>query len=106
VTRPALQNFKNVSPTETFLLFQQSPNPIYITFDENLGSIANLSRSDTIYWTDKTSRLANFAYITYNETDFKQLWNTYGNPGIRSFLFMVRRKKEHYNKLIYSMFRL
>jgi hypothetical protein len=91
VTRPTIENFKIVSPTETFVLFQQSPNPIYITFDENLGSIANLSRSDTIYWTDKTSRLANFAYITYNETDYRQLSLTYGNPGTRTGFFPGKR---------------
>ncbi len=91
VTRPTIENFKIVSPTETFVLFQQSPNPIYITFDENLGSIANLSRSDTIYWTDKTSRLANFAYITYNETDYRQLSLTYGNPGMRTGFFPGKR---------------
>ena len=81
VTRPALENFQAVSPTETFELFQKSANPIRVTFDENLGSIANLSRSDTIYWTDKTSQLASFIYVTYNETDFTELSKTYGNPG-------------------------
>jgi hypothetical protein len=74
------------------VLFRQSPNPIYITFDENLGSIANLSRSETIYWTDKTSQLASFVYITYNETDFIELSNTYGNPGIRSFFCGSKKK--------------
>jgi hypothetical protein len=92
VGRPALQNYKTVSPNETFALFRQSANPIFVTFDENLGSIANLSRSDTIYWTDKTSQLANFAYITYNETDFKALWDTYGNPGTNKVFFFFRKE--------------
>jgi len=81
VTRPNLNQFRAVSPTETFVLFSRTSNPIQVKFNESLGSIANLSRSDTIYWTDENSQLATYVYITYNETDFVQLSNTYGNPG-------------------------
>jgi hypothetical protein len=81
VTRPNLEYFKAVPVTETFALFRKSSNPVYVTFDKTLGSIANLTRSSTIYWTDETSQLGSFAYITYNETDFDLLSNTYGNPG-------------------------
>ena len=81
VTRPNLQHYKTVSPAETFALFRKAPEPIRVAFDEKHGSIATLSRSETIYWTDAKSRLADFVYITYNETDFSQLSNTYGNPG-------------------------
>jgi hypothetical protein len=62
-------------------LFSKSPNPIYVAFDENLGSISNLSRSETIFWTDKDSQLASYIYITYNETDFTELANTYITAG-------------------------
>jgi hypothetical protein len=89
VKRPALQNYRTVSPSETFVLFRQSANPIFVAFDENLGSIANLSRSDTIYWTDKTSRLGTFVYITYNATDFQELWDTYGYGGKRKLPFFL-----------------
>ena len=89
VKRPALQNYRTVSPSETFVLFRQSANPIFVAFDENLGSIANLSRSDTIYWTDKTSRLGTFVYITYNATDFQELWDTYGYGGTRKLPFSL-----------------
>jgi hypothetical protein len=85
VTRPNLEQFKVISPTETFLLFPQSPNPIRVAFDQKLGSIATLSRNDTIYWTDEHSQLATYVYITYNETDFTELINTYGNAGIKNF---------------------
>jgi len=81
VVRPNLSRFKAVSPTETFTLFRKSSNPLKVSFDKNLGSISNLSRSDTIYWTDEHSQLATYVYITYNETDFVELSNTYGNPG-------------------------
>ena len=81
VTRPAIENFQIVSPNETFQLFQGSANPIRVVFDEHLGSIANLSRSESIYWTDKTAQIASFVYLTYNETDFIELSKTYGNPG-------------------------
>jgi hypothetical protein len=91
VIRPAIGNFKTVSPTETFVLFPGSSNPIHVTFDENSGSIANLSRSETIYWTDKTSRLASFVYITYNDTDFEELGDTYGNPGTRAVPLIIKR---------------
>jgi hypothetical protein len=101
VTRPAIQNFKIVSPNETFLLFSESSNPIYVAFDENSGSIANLSRSETIYWTDKTSQLASFVYITYNETDFSRLGHTYGNPGTKTVSFRKKSKK-----MIFLTFRL
>jgi hypothetical protein len=93
VTRPAIQNFNIVSPNETFLLFSESSNPIYVAFDENSGSIANLSRSETIYWTDKTSQLASFVYITYNETDFSRLGHTYGNPGTKTVSFRKKVRK-------------
>jgi hypothetical protein len=85
VTRPDLEHFKVVSPTETFVLFRQSPNPIRVVFDRNLGSIATLSRNDTIYWTDEHSKLATYIYITYNETDFTEVIHTYGNAGRKSF---------------------
>lgn len=81
VTRPDLDYFQVVSPTETFKLFQASSSPVSVAFDQNLGSIANLSRSGNIYWTDAKSQLASYVYITYNESDFAQLSNTYGNPG-------------------------
>lgn len=81
VTRPDLQHFKVVSPTETFILFRKAAEPIRVAFDEKYGSISTLSRSDTIYWTDPKSQLAKFVYITYNETDFQNLSETYGNPG-------------------------
>ncbi|CAF1390463.1 unnamed protein product [Adineta steineri] len=81
VKKPNLDHFKAVSPTETFILFAKSSNPIHVSFDKNLGSISNLSRSNTIYWTDKTSQLGTYVYITYNETDFDHLTDTYGNPG-------------------------
>ena len=81
VTRPDIEHFKTVAPTETFALFPTSANPIQVAFDATLGSISKLSRSDTIYWTDATSQLATFTYNTYNETDFTELSNTYGNPG-------------------------
>ena len=81
VTRPDIQHFKVVSPTETFVLFHKAAEPIRVAFDEKHGSISTLSRSGTIYWTDPTSQLANFVYITYNETDFQHLSETYGNPG-------------------------
>ena len=80
-TRPNLDYFKEVSPTETFGLFQKSSSPVSVAFDKTLGSIANLSRTGNIYWTDATSQLASYVYITYNESDFAQLSNTYGNPG-------------------------
>ncbi|CAF1051516.1 unnamed protein product [Rotaria sordida] len=81
VTRPDLDHFKIVLPTETFELFRDSLNPIYVSFDKNLGSISNLVRNEEIYWTDEKSQLASYIYITYNETDFTQLINTYGNAG-------------------------
>lgn len=81
VTRPNTDNFKIVSPSETFVLFSESPNPIRVAFDENLGSISKLSRSDTIYWTDKNSQLGSYIYITYNETDFTELAHTYMTAG-------------------------
>ncbi|UJR30999.1 hypothetical protein I4U23_018510 [Adineta vaga] len=81
VKRPNLDNFKAVSPTEAFVLFQKSAEPITVSFDKNLGSISNLSRSESIYWTNENSQLGTYVYITYNETDFIQLSNTYGNPG-------------------------
>ncbi|CAF2639840.1 unnamed protein product [Rotaria sp. Silwood2] len=81
VTRPNLDHYKIVSSTETFPLFRDSSNPIYVSFDKNLGSISTLTRNDKIYWTDENSQLATYAYITYNETDFVELSNTYGNPG-------------------------
>jgi hypothetical protein len=81
VTRPDIEGFKPVSPTETFQLFSQSTNPIQVSFDQNLGSISTLSRNESIYWTDEKSQLATFVYITYNETDFDKLSDTYGNPG-------------------------
>ncbi|CAF5142252.1 unnamed protein product [Rotaria sp. Silwood1] len=81
VTRPNLDHFKIVSPTETFVLFRDSSNPIYVSFDKNLGSISNLTRNEKIHWTDENSQLATYVYITYNETDFVQLLNTYGNAG-------------------------
>lgn len=90
MTRPAIENFKTVSPTETFMLFPESSDPVYVSFDENSGSIANLSRSETIYWTDKTSQLASFIYITYNQTDFDELGNTYGNPGAETVSFKTK----------------
>jgi hypothetical protein len=82
VIRPDLERYKTISATETFVLFRQTSNPITVSFDKNLGSIANLSRSETIYWTDEKSQLASYVYITYNETDFVELSNSYGNPGI------------------------
>lgn len=85
VTRPSLQHYKTVSPAETFALFRHTPEPIRVAFDAKHGSIASLYRSESIYWTDANSRLADFVYITYNETDFAQLSNTYGNPGTRTF---------------------
>ena len=81
VTRPSLDSFAAVSPTEDFVLFPKSSNPIHVSFDAKLGSVATLSRSGTIYWTDATAQLASYVYITYNESDFVQLSNTYGNPG-------------------------
>jgi hypothetical protein len=81
VIRPDISQFKAVSPTERFTLFPTSSNPIHVSFDQNLGSISTLSRSETIYWTDKNSQLATYVYITYNETDFTELAHTYGNPG-------------------------
>ena len=87
VTRPNLEDFKSVSPSEIFSLFQQSSNPIRVKFDENLGSISNLSRSDTIYWTDKKSQLGSYIYITYNETDFTELSHTYMRAGYISNSF-------------------
>jgi hypothetical protein len=81
VTRPNLENFNIVSPSETFTLFSTSPNPISVTFDKNVGSISNLTRSDSIYWTDENSQLANYIYITYNETDFTELAHTYMTNG-------------------------
>ncbi len=81
VTRPDIVHFKTVSPTETFELFKKSTNPIQVSFDKDLGSISTLSRNEGIYWTDENSQLATFVYITYNETDFVKLSNTYGNPG-------------------------
>ncbi|CAF2141551.1 unnamed protein product [Rotaria magnacalcarata] len=81
VARPDLARFKPVSPTETFVLFRASSNPLSVTFDQNLGSISNLTRSDKLFWTDENSQLATYTYITYNETDFNQLSITYGNPG-------------------------
>ena len=81
VKKPDLEYFKLVSPTETFSLFPDSANPIQVSFDGQLGSIAKLARSEDIYWTDATSQLAGFVYITYNETDFAALSQTYGNPG-------------------------
>jgi hypothetical protein len=81
VTRPNIDNFKIVSPSETFVLFSKSPNPIRVAFDENLGSISNLARSETIYWTDEKSQLASYIYITYNETDFTELAHTYMTSG-------------------------
>jgi hypothetical protein len=83
VARPNLDHFKTVSPTETFILFPNSSNPIQVSFDKSLGSISKLSRSDSIYWTDEHSQLASYVYITYNETDFDQLTKTYGNPGMK-----------------------
>ncbi len=81
VTRPNLENFNMVSPSETFTLFNTSPNPIYVTFDKNVGSISNLTRSQSIYWTDENSQLASYIYITYNETDFTELSHTYMTNG-------------------------
>ena len=81
VTRPDIESFKSVSPTETFQLFPQSSNPIQVSFDKNLGSISTLSRNGDIYWTDEISQLATFVYITYNQTDFTELSQTYGDPG-------------------------
>lgn len=81
VKRPDMTHFKPVSPTETFVLFRRSANPLYVTFDSNLGSIANLTRTESIYWTDEKSHLGSYVYITYNETDFTDLGATYGNPG-------------------------
>ncbi len=81
VKRPNLEQFRAVSPTETFRLFSRTTNPILVTFNKDLGSIANLSRNEEIYWTDEKSQLATYVYITYNETDFIQLSNLYGNPG-------------------------
>ncbi|CAF5025348.1 unnamed protein product, partial [Rotaria sp. Silwood1] len=81
VTRPHLDHFKTVSPTDTFVLFHDSSSPIYVSFDKNLGSISNLTRNEKIHWTDENSQLGSYVYITYNETDFIQLSNTYGNPG-------------------------
>ncbi|CAF4676257.1 unnamed protein product, partial [Rotaria magnacalcarata] len=63
--------------------FRASSNPLSVTFDQNLGSISNLTRSDKLFWTDENSQLATYTYITYNETDFNQLSITYGNPGIK-----------------------
>lgn len=84
VTRPNVDNFKIVSPSETFVLFSQSPNPIRVAFDPNVGSISNLSRSDTIYWTNPNSQLGSYIYVTYNETDFTELSHTYMTAGIAS----------------------
>ena len=62
-------------------MFRESPNSIRVAFDENLGSISNLSRSETIYWTDENSQLASYIYITYNQTDFTELFHTYITAG-------------------------
>jgi hypothetical protein len=71
-------------------LFRESPNSIRVAFDENLGSISNLSRSETIYWTDENSQLASYIYITYNQTDFTELFHTYITAGtIEDFRFYI-----------------
>ncbi len=62
-------------------MFSESPNPIYVAFDKNLGSISHLSRNETIYWTDENSQLASYIYITYNQTDFTELEHTYITAG-------------------------
>lgn len=84
VGRPNMDHFESSSPAEIYALFRQSVDPIYVSFDPNTGAIATLNRSDTIYWTDSNSQLANFVYITYNETDFDHVSHTYGNPGRRT----------------------
>lgn len=87
VVKPDISHYRVVSPSETFVLFRKSANPITVAFDSVLGSISRLSRSDTIYWTDENSKLGTYVYITYNETDFINLSNTYGNPGKKNLDF-------------------
>ena len=103
VTRPNLDNYKVVLPSETFVLFSQSPNPIRVAFDQNFGSISNLSRSDTIYWTSQNSQLASYIYVTYNQTDFTELSHTYMTAGIiyllnfpLDYLFFLRLWKTQF----------
>ncbi|CAF1185199.1 unnamed protein product, partial [Didymodactylos carnosus] len=82
LNRPNLENFVEVRPDEDFFLFKTSAKPFHVSFDEEHGSIKRFYRDDTIYWTTDKYQLASYVYITYNQTDFDHLSQTYGNPGI------------------------
>jgi hypothetical protein len=81
VIRPNVSQYKTVEPTDTFFLFGTSENPLYVSFDKNHGSIASMYRNKSVYWADETAQLSSYVYITFNETDFEKLINTYGNSG-------------------------